>query len=276
MGRCILGPNGWECPPITSASGFELTKITEAELPDADTTNIGTAYMLTDVGNKTVYNFDGVTWEDITPPLDAAASAYQSSVWASRGSGDYVGHIKRITDICSAYGGSNPNVLAIWDGTYWQPLGGIQEIVSLRAAVSGAAAATSTPADQTMSINAGLLNIYGGLLVDAAFTTANVQTVTFLPKCNFGGSTTFDGSTSMGTKKVFRFVRNIRNSGAANVQKVLEASNADDGMSGTSGNQSQDLAINTANAADLVVGGSATHATSITCTLSKLRVFWRR
>lgn len=273
MGRCELGPNGWICPPITSQlGGFTITKTTEANLPDADSTNIDTCYQITDADNVLVYNFDGVSWTDITPGV---TREWQPSLWADRAT-PATGTIKRFTDICSAYAGANTNVPGIFDGTYWQPLGGAQDIASLRARVAGSAGASSSPADQTIALNAALLNIYGGVEVQAAFDTANVQTVTFLPKCNFGASTTFDGSTSMGTKKLFRFKRTIRNTGAANAQIVMESANADDGLTGTSSNQAQILAIDTSAAVNLVVGGTATHATSITCSLSSLKVIWRR
>lgn len=120
------------------------------------------------------------------------------------------------------------------------------------------------------------MNVLSGIRVDAAFGTANVQTVTFLPKCNFGASTTFDGTTSMGLKKAFRFNRNIRNTGAANAQIVTEAANAEGGMSDTVSNQLQTLAVDSSAAVNLVVGATATHATSITCTLQRLKVKWVR
>jgi hypothetical protein len=85
-----------------------------------------TAFVVTTAGSTTL---DGIsTWVvgDIAY-FDATADVwkkvsvdpFESVAWASRGSGDFTGQIKRITDV-----GNTPGTLFTWDGTYWRPTGG--------------------------------------------------------------------------------------------------------------------------------------------------------
>ena len=62
------------------------------------------------------------TWGSADVPVASLLSAFntaQTSTWAARGSGSYVGQVKRISDIGPASG-----TFFVWDGTYWRLLAG--------------------------------------------------------------------------------------------------------------------------------------------------------
>lgn len=53
-------------------------------------------------------------------PALPGGDPFDAVLWANRESGEYVGHVKRMTDVGTITGGS----LFQWDGTYWRPLNG--------------------------------------------------------------------------------------------------------------------------------------------------------
>lgn len=262
-----LTGSGWVVQPLTSSGGFLIEKITEAELPAASTSNMNTAYMLTDVGNKTVYNFDGVTWEDITPPLDAAASQYQASTWAARGTGDFVGHIKRFSNI-----GNNVNVMGVWDGTYWQPMGGRQLIYNSLAVVNGTNANPSVITLPTVVIPGGLMGIFGGFeveiatsITDGTATTANTISYTFDGFELFGTDNT--------TSRRLWFARRVKNQGSASIQTVMSNASGSGAYAAAANDPKATTKVSTG---DLTLAGTATATCGVAKVnrLDEFKVWW--
>lgn len=226
-------------------------------------------YISTDEGGGDQrYWCDGTTWHQSGP----GASEYDpvTTTWALRGSGVAVGDTKVISDL-----GNNPAVEAIWDGTYWQPRGGRQQLYNLKAPVAGASSATPSVSLVTVSIPGGLMNINGGIAFEA-LVNLDGDPLTATDTLTFGGSNIMS-NTASGTSERRYFGRQVRNLNSASAQAVdNRASGAEYGTFGVGATQITTLALNTANTLDLAGSVAYTSSVAQIATLYIQRVWWIR
>jgi len=241
--------------------------ITEAQLalltPSADF--LGREYDVTDRAGGTRVKNTGTAYREVSP---GASELVTSSTWAARGTGAFVGQVKRITDL-----GNNPLIEAIWNGTYWVPRGGEQLFYNLDAEVLTASGTNRTVTFPTVTFPAGLFNIYGGFLAEYLTNldvdpTAVTDTLTF-------GSTAIVNNTGSATSERRYVGREVRNRGVANSQILIGRAAANEAggyIFGTTGVGTP--TENTANALTLTGSVAYTNPTGI-ATLHHYRVMWR-
>jgi hypothetical protein len=267
----------WLANSVGSLLGYIAQDGSEVELwkkgaltarPAASAYNIGSLYFADDTDGGTLYgNFNGIAWTQVAAGLSGDTSAYTSTTWAQRGAGAFVGQIKRITDL-----GNKVNVFAVWDGTYWQPLGGSQTIYGLAAPITGAAGASSVCTLPSITVPAGLLNINAGLDIEiATHTLASTASVANTVSYTFGGFELF--GTDRTTNRRIWNARRIMNRNAANVQTVFANASGTGAYEQAANDPKETTKDSTA---DIAMAGTATatHATSIQNRVDEFRVRW--
>lgn len=253
-----------------SGDGSEVEMFKKGALasrPAASVYNVGMEYFADDENGGTLYkNFNGIAWTQIATGLSAEVT-YASSTWALRGTGSFVGQIKRITNL-----GNKTTVLAIWDGTYWQPLGGAQTIYALAAPITGSAGTSSACMLPSITVPANLLGINGGLDIEVAtHTLSSVASVANTVSYTFGGFELF--GTDRTTNRRIWNARRIMNRNATNVQTVFSNASGTGAYEQAANDPKETTKDSTA---DIAMAGTATatHATSITNRVDEFRVRW--
>lgn len=234
-----------------------------AARPAASSDAIGYIYYSTDTGIAEISN--GVSYVQLAARV-TAEDGIPAYTWANRPTAT-LGQIIRITDL-----GNKATVLAIADGTYWQPLGGAQTIYALAAPITGSAGASSACTLPSITVPAGLLNINAGLDIEVgSHTLSSVASVANTVSYTFGGFELF--GTDRTTNRRIWNARRVMNRNSAAVQTV---------MANASGTGAYEQAANDPkettkdSTADIAMAGSATatHATSIQNRVDEFRVRW--
>lgn len=234
-----------------------------ADRPAASSDNIGYIYYSTDTAIAEISN--GVSYVQLAART-TAEDGIEAVTWANRGTAT-AGLIKRITNL-----GNNATVLAIGDGTYWQPMGGRQLIYSSQAVVNGTNANPSVITLPTVVIPGGLMGIYGGFeveiatsITDGAATTANTISYTFDGFELFGTDNT--------TSRRLWFARRVKNQGDASIQTVM--SNAS-GSGAYIAAANDPKATTKATASDCTLAGTATATCGVAKVnrLDEFKVWW--
>jgi hypothetical protein len=246
--------------------GASISAGIDADKPAAASGNAGNAYFSTDVNGGTLYRSNGTSWVQIAAAVNNDAGP-TATTWASRGTGSYVGELKRITDL-----GNNALVMARWNGTYWLPDGGRQLIYNLQAPVTASSGISSQATIPSVTIPGGLMNVNGGFEIEIHTHTASdvvsvANTILY----------SFDGFQLFGTDNLTNFRlwmgRRVKNQNSASVQTVMSNASGT-GAFVVTNNGPKATTKNTAT--DLVLAGTATatHGTSIQNIIDEFKVWW--
>lgn len=250
---------------IETGGGSTVTDVLEAALPAASADNLGTEYQITDRRGGCRVKSNGTTWVEQAPAINDV-DGIEATTWANRGTAT-LGLIKRITDL-----GNKTTVLAIGDGTYWQPLGGAQTIYALAAPITGAAGASSACTLPSITLPAGLMNINGGVEITiATHTLASTASVANTISYTFDGFELF-GTDRTTNRRIYN-QRIIMNRNSASVQTVLSNASGT-GAFEQAANDPKETTKATASAIAMAGTATATHASSITNQVDEFRVRW--
>lgn len=207
---------------------------------------------------------DGSTWLPVVVP----ATGRQAAAWGSLGT-PTLGDERRVTGV-----GNQPTLLVIGDGTRWQPQGGQHLIHQLRDEVVSASSTSVTVALPDVTIPAGMLGLYGGLMVEIAAELSGTP-LTRSISLSLGGQS-LPAVTSNGTDRAVYMARHVRNNGSASSQRWAEPSGNYPvwGAYGTSNLNGATTTVDTAAAAVLSGSISWTSSAAQVGRLASYRVWW--
>lgn len=248
-----------------SSSASAVEDVLEAALPAASADNLNLEYQITDRRGGCRVKSNGSAWVEQGPAVNDV-DGIEATTWANRGTAT-LGLIKRITDL-----GNKTTVLAIGDGTYWQPLGGAQTIYALAAPITGAAGASSACTLPSITIPAGLMNINGGLeIIVATHTLSSVVSVANTISYTFGGFELF-GVDRTTNRRIWNG-RIIMNRNSAAVQTVMSNASGT-GAYEQAANDPKETTKDTTAAIALAGTATATHVVTVTNQVDEFRVRW--
>lgn len=200
-----------------------------------------------------------------------------SSTWADRGNGAYVGQTKRI-DLSPLGSGYNPCVEVIWNGTRWAPRSGEQTIYDLPGVVtSGAAALTAALAVPSVIVPGGMMSPNGEIEVaSAAYLTTFAGTLSArVLTMGWGGSSNNLLNDTVNLHRRVSLFRHIKNAGVSNQQVIIQraANEFQEAVSANTDPQTttQDTTIDRT----IQASYSWTSSANIVAALIKHRVVWR-
>lgn len=200
-----------------------------------------------------------------------------SSTWADRGTGAYVGQTKRI-DLSPLGSGYNPCVEVIWNGARWAPCSGEQTIYDLPAIVtSGAAALTATLAVPSVIVPGGMMSPNGEIeIASMAYLSTFAGTLSARAlTMGWGGSANNLMNDSTNLHRRVSLFRHIKNAGATNQQVIVERATGEYQEAVSANTDPQFTTQDTTTDRTIQASYSWTSSANIVAALIKHRVVWR-
>lgn len=249
----------------------DFIRMTLAERPAPEAALIGAKIYVTDLdGGQAQQCYDGLSWSNVGAPENAHRQL--ASLFAARGSGSYVGEVKRFSNV-----GNNLLYRGEWDGDRWAIHGGRQLVYSLTAPIVSTAGTTTTTINlPNVTIPGDLIAATSAIEIDFAALLANGVTPTARTlSMTHGGSAIMNDTGNLHRRVVGG--RTIQGIGASS-QVIFERSNGEYGAPVSANTDWQTGNKNFA--ADQVIAGSfaftyATQGSAISATLAQFDVWVR-